>query len=316
MNFNRVIAASSASRFSLHARSMASDSARHTPSSRFSVGPLLVLTALGGLHCSSSIDYSPAAAGAPAQGGAAASSGVSGSASIGGSSAAGSSAGGLFEGAATGGSAARGDAGGAGTPGTANGGAATDGGGASAGGAGGASAGVGGQAAAGAFTGGAAGQGGGPGFTLSSSKLTAGAAFPAEYTCANAMDHSPPFSWAAGPNGTLSYALVLLDTNNMFTHWVLWDIPPATTLLPESLPTTAALNAPAGAKQRAGQGMGYLGPCPNGTTHTYVFTLYALDVATLPGVTQASSTAQLRTIIEMHDLASAQLSGTSNAKPP
>ncbi len=138
--------------------------------------------------------------------------------------------------------------------------------------------------------------------------------FPTDFTCGG-DDHSPPFAWGAGPSGTLSYALVLHDTFQTppFVHWALWDIPAATTSLPESLATTATLTTPAGAKQVAGQGMGYLGPCPpNNAVHTYVFTLYALDVATLPGTT--TSTAAVVTAIQAHDLASATLTAPSNGK--
>ena len=173
----------------------------------------------------------------------------------------------------------------------------------------------GGQATGGGLNAGAGGGGSGA-FALTSSKLTAGAAFPTELTCASNPNHSPPLAWTPGPSAALSYALVLLDTNNSFNHWVVWDIPPATRMLPEALPTTATLTMPAGAKQASGQGMGYLGPCPGGTAHTYKFTLYALDVATLPGVTTSTSTANLAAAIEMHDIASASLSATSDAKKP
>lgn len=111
----------------------------------------------------------------------------------------------------------------------------------------------------------------------------------------------------------MSYALVLQDTNNNLNHWVLYDIPPATTTLPESLATSATLTMPAGAKQKSFQGNGYLGPCPNGMTHTYTFTLYALSVATLPGVSASSSTMQLAAAIQANDLSSTALSAMSNA---
>jgi len=140
--------------------------------------------------------------------------------------------------------------------------------------------------------------------------------FPTEFTCASNPNHSPPLSWTPGPSAALSYALVMLDTNITFNHWVVWDIPPSTTMLPESLATTAMLTVPAGAKQVSGQGMGYLGPCPSGMLHTYKFTLYALDVATLPGVTTSSTTANVAAAIEMHDIATATLSATSDAKKP
>jgi len=116
----------------------------------------------------------------------------------------------------------------------------------------------------------------------------------------------------------MSYALVMVDTSvtpQPFTHWVVWDIPSATTMLPASLGKTATLTMPAGAKQAAGSGMGYLAPCPPGNpTHTYVFTLYALDVATLPGVTTSTSTANLAAAIQMHDVAAATLSVPSDGK--
>jgi Raf kinase inhibitor-like YbhB/YbcL family protein len=252
--------------------------------------PLVVLSALGTLHCGSSNTSSGGSGGETAQAG----SNASGGTSVGGTSVGGSSVGG----------ASVGSGGSAGSAGAAQGGSA------------GASAGAAGIGGGGGSSAGAAGQGGGGSFMLSSSKLAAGAVFPTEYTCASSAEHSLPLSWTAGPSATLSYALVLQDTNNLLNHWVVWDIPPATTLLPESLPTDAALSMPAGAKQRAAQGMGYLGPCPNGTQHTYVFTLYALDVATVPGVMASTTTMSLAAAIQMHDLASATLSGTSNAKMP
>ena len=151
--------------------------------------------------------------------------------------------------------------------------------------------------------------------TLTSSALTEGAVFAAANTCAG-VNTSPPLTWSAGPSGTMSYAVVLSDLNNVSAHWVIWDIPPDTRQLTESLPTGATLTTPAGAKQAAGSGMGYLGPCPSGALHTYVFTLYAMDVAMLPGVTASSMTAALATAIKMHQLAAATLSATSDAKKP
>jgi phosphatidylethanolamine-binding protein (PEBP) family uncharacterized protein len=53
---------------------------------------------------------------------------------------------------------------------------------------------------------------------------------------------------------------------------------------------------------------GYLGPCPP-NVHTYEFVVYALDVATLPGATMATTRAQAVPIILDHDLAAASLSG-------
>ncbi|HEX2670606.1 MAG TPA: YbhB/YbcL family Raf kinase inhibitor-like protein, partial [Polyangiaceae bacterium] len=124
---------------------------------------------------------------------------------------------------------------------------------------------------------------------------------------------SPPFAWTPGPSATLSYALVMYDPSPKFTHWVVWDIPPSTLALPAALGSSAMLTMPAGAKQAAGSGMGYLGPCPpQNMTHTYEFTIYALDVATLPGVTTTTTTANLVTAIQMHDIASAVLTAPAD----
>jgi phosphatidylethanolamine-binding protein (PEBP) family uncharacterized protein len=56
---------------------------------------------------------------------------------------------------------------------------------------------------------------------------------------------------------------------------------------------------------------GYQGPCPQGAgTQSYLFAVYALDVATLPGVTTASSAMAAMNAVKMHQLARATLSGT------
>jgi len=60
-------------------------------------------------------------------------------------------------------------------------------------------------------------------------------------------------------------------------------------------------------------GDGYSGPCPNGQQHTYVFEVYALDVATLPSVSATSMPEDVRAQFMMHDLATGTLSGFSSA---
>ena len=242
----------------------------------------------------------------------------------GGAGAANTAAGAMSAGAPTAGTAATGGAGTAGSLGAS--GSPTTGG-ATAGGSGGGPGGNGGSGGTGGMgtagqggtsNGGTAGSGqGGGSFTLTSSKLAAGSMYSADFTCAG-DNHSPPLTWSGAPAGTLSYALVLKDTSNMMVHWVMWDIPPATTQLSEDTPTGAEPTMPAGAKQRAGFGnvQGYQGPCPNGTSHTYVFTVYAMDAATLPGVTTTTAAADLVTAIMGHDLASATLTAASDAKRP
>jgi len=63
---------------------------------------------------------------------------------------------------------------------------------------------------------------------------------------------------------------------------MVWNIPPATSQLPEGVPATAQLTD--GATQfiaqgrGGGPGIGYRSPCPPpGAPHHYVFELFALD---------------------------------------
>ncbi len=129
-------------------------------------------------------------------------------------------------------------------------------------------------------------------FKLTSATLTEGGTFPKESTC-NATPQSsmasPPFTWTPGPPGTKSYALVLVDTSNGLAHSAMYDIPATVFELPKGVERKYQPAVPAGAKQTKaydGVTFGYLGPCPPTGEHVYQFTLYALDVDTLPNMTQ------------------------------
>jgi len=88
-------------------------------------------------------------------------------------------------------------------------------------------------------------------------------------------------SISGAPEGTLSFAILLVDLTNGFTHWALWDIPAATTTLPADLPAGSPLTSPAGAKQSGITGADYFGSGACG--NVYEHRLFALNVETLPG---------------------------------
>ena len=116
---------------------------------------------------------------------------------------------------------------------------------------------------------------------------------PAKYGCdipqAQATPMiSPPLEWSNAPKGTVTFALIMhdmgpdpkrvLDPNKLdVTHWVLFDIPAATSSLPEGIrPDTAVEGGVQGANVHDVNG--YQAPCPRGVgPHYYVFDLYALD---------------------------------------
>jgi Raf kinase inhibitor-like YbhB/YbcL family protein len=264
------------------------------------LAPLVALTSLGLIlsNASCTTEVSPSGSGGSTNTG-----GATGGGSGGTSPAVGGSGGG-----ATGGSAGTGNVAGS----SGNGSGGTLGGGSGSGGA--SSSGTGGG-----------GSGGGENFTLTSSNLTEGAAFADKYTCSAAGFEgslSPALTWTAGPGGTLSYAITFIDVtltqgaqpSDLGYHWVIYNIPPTTLSLPEEFMDAASIGAAANRE--------YLGPCPNfggGTElHTYEFTVYALDTATL-SITPTTGTGAVKDAeakLEASNLASAKLSGTSDASPP
>ncbi|WP_157252173.1 YbhB/YbcL family Raf kinase inhibitor-like protein [Nonomuraea typhae] len=161
----------------------------------------------------------------------------------------------------------------------------------------------------------------GPPFSVTSTAFAHNGTIPAKFTCSqdgvSGNDISPQLAWSNGPAGAQSYAITFIDTANGGKHWAIWDIPASRTSLPEGLGLGFQVPNQSPAKQKAmGSGnkaLQYFGPCPGGSTHKYEFTLYALDTATLPGVTSSSTVAQVETAILARDLASAKLAGNSNA---
>lgn len=115
---------------------------------------------------------------------------------------------------------------------------------------------------------------------LTSSAFAEGQPIPAKHTCDGA-GISPPLKWSNVPTGAKSLALICDDPDapaGVWVHWVLYDLQPTVTELPEGVPTTETI--PDGAKQGVNdfKHIGYGGPCPpRGDPHRYFFKLYALD---------------------------------------
>lgn len=164
---------------------------------------------------------------------------------------------------------------------------------------------------------------------------------------------NPHVTWSGAPEGTRSFALVVVDPDvpsvaddvNVegvtvpatlprvdFHHWVLVDIPPATTELAEGVASdgvTPRGKAPgprpygvegindytgfmAGDPDMAGTYGGYDGPCPpwnDELLHHYHFRLFALDVPSL-GLSGEFTGADALAALEGHVLAEASQMGT------
>ncbi|MCT9931409.1 YbhB/YbcL family Raf kinase inhibitor-like protein [Planotetraspora sp. A-T 1434] len=160
-----------------------------------------------------------------------------------------------------------------------------------------------------------------PALSLTSTAFANNGTIPIKYTCQQdhvaGNDISPPLAWANPPAGTQSYAIELVDTANSNKHWVIWDIPASKSSLPEGLGLGYNVPNQSPAKQKAmstgDKSLQYFGPCPGGSSHKYEFTLYALNVATLPGVSSSSSVAAVETALLANDIASVKLAGNSSA---
>ena len=122
-------------------------------------------------------------------------------------------------------------------------------------------------------------------------------------------NHSPALAWSDPPAGTKSFAVTVFDpdapTGRGWWHWVVYDIPAALKALPQDAGAASGANLPQGARQTANDfgGPGYGGPCPPpGSPHRYVFTLYALDAAS---ISTAGGPAEVAAGLEPYALAKA-----------
>jgi Raf kinase inhibitor-like YbhB/YbcL family protein len=150
-------------------------------------------------------------------------------------------------------------------------------------------------------------------YTLSLTSLAFkdGEKIPAKYT-QDGENVSPPLAWDDPPAGTQSLALICEDLDGpsgIITHWIIFNIPASSRGLDEGIPTEAEL--PDGTKQgnNVRSQPGYVGPRPpEGTTHRYRFTLYALErtLELSSGVNRTDFLAA----IEGHILAQGQITGT------
>lgn len=115
------------------------------------------------------------------------------------------------------------------------------------------------------------------------SPVFANGIIPAEFTCHGARK-SPPIFWSAPPQGTKSLALIVDDSAAPISprvYWIVFDISPATTDFQLGAPPPHARVA-----YNSSGAPDYAPPCPIGSSHSYRFTVYALNTffgKSLPG---------------------------------
>jgi len=134
---------------------------------------------------------------------------------------------------------------------------------------------------------------------------------PVKYTC-DGDDVSPPLRWLEVPAGVKSFVLIMEDPDapgGTFTHWVLYNIPPNLSQLPENVPKRPEVPGVGLQGVNDFGRVGYGGPCPPRThqPHRYYFRLYALD-ATL-NLRPSAGLSEVRRAMEGHILAEAYVMG-------
>ena len=129
-----------------------------------------------------------------------------------------------------------------------------------------------------------------PPFTVMSTSMADGSFLAVKYTCtAGPAAVSPDLHWMNPPRDTASFVLIAHDMEprprkgiDDILHWMVWNIAPTATQLPEAVPTNTQ-QLPDGSVQtngNPGQGgnVGYRPPCPPaGPSHHYAFELFSID---------------------------------------
>jgi Raf kinase inhibitor-like YbhB/YbcL family protein len=129
---------------------------------------------------------------------------------------------------------------------------------------------------------------------VSEGKMLSGAHVYSGFGCSG-ENLSPALSWTRAPAGTKSFALTVYDpdapTGSGWWHWIVYDMPPATTSLARGIGHTSAL--PEGAIEARNDfgARSFGGACPpvGDKPHRYVFTIHALKVGKLDVPLDASA---------------------------
>ncbi|MBW3557158.1 MAG: YbhB/YbcL family Raf kinase inhibitor-like protein [Actinobacteria bacterium] len=110
---------------------------------------------------------------------------------------------------------------------------------------------------------------------LTSEAFGEGAQIPERFSC-EGENVSPPLAWSNLPDGAVELALVMTDPDApgaTFYHWIMVGIPASATSLGEGEVPEGAVEAESSSGKAS-----YIGMCPpDGSTHRYVFTIYALN---------------------------------------
>ena len=150
--------------------------------------------------------------------------------------------------------------------------------------------------------------------TLKSSAFDNGDTIPSKYSC-EGEDISPTLTWQGVPETARSLVLIVDDPDApdpkapkmTWVHWVLYNIPPDVSGLPEGM---MSAKLPPGTEEGLNdwKRTGYGGPCPPIGRHRYFHKLYALDTV-LEGMSTPTKS-EVEAVMKGHVIAQTALVGT------
>ena len=134
---------------------------------------------------------------------------------------------------------------------------------------------------------------------------------PVKYTC-DGDDVSPALRWFEPPPNVKSFVLIVEDPDapmGTFIHWILYNIPPNLSELPENVPKKPEVQGIGMQGVNDFGRVGYGGPCPPRThpPHRYYFRLYALDI--MPNLKPSAGINEVRRVMNGHIIAEAYVMG-------
>ena len=143
---------------------------------------------------------------------------------------------------------------------------------------------------------------------LTSSAFKDGGSIPSKFTC-EGEGINPELSISGTPPNAKTLVLIMDDPDvpasvrkdQMWDHWVVFNIPPTTTKIPEHSPSFGTPG------KNTGGGLTYYPPCPPDREHRYFFKLYALDCALT--LTKGATKAEVERAMQGHILQQTQLMG-------
>ena len=123
-----------------------------------------------------------------------------------------------------------------------------------------------------------------PKMGLYSNTLYDGGILKDRYTCEGQLygdlsNISPDFYWKNIDSNALSFVVIMEDTTdkkNKITHWIVWNISRSSQLEENDKSKISGMND--------FNYQGYTGPCKDGNTKQFTFTLYALNIMNLYGL--------------------------------